>query len=136
MDETECHILSNESEQCSVVNIRHQYHVHGTDPDLHRMIGFIDTAPAVLPATQCFVQYWFESSREHIVPIKAHGNSKVKTESYCRTHTSTLNALKDQKKCLLLKGAVAAVYASEGSMMQANSLGKLPHDREQVTNIR
>ena len=51
VDETECHILSNESEQCSVVKIRRQYHVHGTDPDLHRMIAFVDTAPATLPAT-------------------------------------------------------------------------------------
>ena len=42
--------------------------------DLHRMIAFIDTAPAVLPATQCVVQYGFESGRELLVPIKAHGN--------------------------------------------------------------
>ena len=68
VDETECHILSNESEQCSVVKIRRQYHVHGTDSDLHRMIAFVDTAP---PATQYVVQYWFESGREHLVPIKA-----------------------------------------------------------------
>lgn len=70
MVETECHILSNESEQCSV-KIRRQYHVHGTDPDLHRMIAFVAIAPAALPATQCVVQYWFESGREHLVPIKA-----------------------------------------------------------------
>ncbi len=45
VDENECHILSDESIQCSFVKIRRQYHVHGTDPDLHRMIAFVDTAP-------------------------------------------------------------------------------------------
>ena len=36
VDENECHIVSKNSAQCSFVKIRHQYHVHGTDPDLHR----------------------------------------------------------------------------------------------------
>ncbi len=86
--------------------------------------------------TRCVVQYWFESDREHLVPIKAHGNSKVKTNTYCRTHPSTLDVLKNQANYLLPKGAVAAVYSSEGGMMQASSLGKLPRNREQVAKMR
>lgn len=70
--------VSKNSAQCSFVKIRRQYHVHGTDPELHRMIAFVDNAPAYLPTTRCVVQYWFESEREHLVPIKAHGNSRLK----------------------------------------------------------
>ena len=101
------------------------------------MIAFVD-APisTVVPSSRCLVQYWFESGCEHSVRIKSHGNSKAKTEPYCRTHPSTLDELKHEASSLLPKEAVKAVYTSEGGMMEANSLGKLPCNREQVANIR
>ena len=39
-----CCIVSNESASLTarVVHIRRQYHVHGTDPDLHRLIAFVE----------------------------------------------------------------------------------------------
>lgn len=38
-----CHIVSSVSESSGKqVQIRRQYHVHGTDSDLHRMIAFVE----------------------------------------------------------------------------------------------
>ena len=39
-----CCIVSNESASLTarVVHIQRQYHVHGTDPDLHRLIAFVE----------------------------------------------------------------------------------------------
>ena len=40
---TTCHIVSSMSGSGGrQVQIRRQYHVHGTDPDLHRMIAFVE----------------------------------------------------------------------------------------------
>lgn len=113
--------------------------VHGNvqDHDLHRMIAFVDSVSnSIIFSTSCLVQYWFESGDEHPVSIKSHGNSKRKTDPYCHTHPSTLETLKQEAKFQLPKGTVNTVYVSEGGMMQAKSLGKLPRNREQVANMR
>ena len=129
-----CHIVSESS---NLVKIRRQYHVHGTDRDFHRMIACVDTSiGSVVPSSRCLLQYWFESGHEHPVKIKSHGNSNAKKEPYCRTHPSTLQALKHEASSLPPKDAVKAVYNSEGGIMEAKSLGKLPRNREQISNIR
>ena len=40
--DTDCHIVNEMSPNAIVINIRRQYHVHATDPDLHRMIAFLE----------------------------------------------------------------------------------------------
>lgn len=37
-----CRIVKEKARNAIVVNVRHQYHVHATDPDLHRMIAFLE----------------------------------------------------------------------------------------------
>ena len=41
MSDTDCRIVSDIS-SATVVHVRRQYHVHATDPDLHRMIAFVE----------------------------------------------------------------------------------------------
>ena len=38
----DCRIVNKVSRNAVSVNVRRQYHVHATDPDLHRMIAFLD----------------------------------------------------------------------------------------------
>lgn len=42
IDDNECCIVSEMSANAMVVHVRRQYHVHATDPDLHRMIAFLE----------------------------------------------------------------------------------------------
>ena len=43
MTNTDCLIVSDTlSADAQVVRVRRQYHVHATDPDLHRMIAFME----------------------------------------------------------------------------------------------
>ena len=133
-----CSIVGKQTETSHVVKIRRQYHVHGTDRDLHRMIAFVVSPKEsdIIPSIRCISQYWFESGNEHLVSVKPHGNSKEKTESYCRTHPSTLAALKCETEEKCPKEAVNTVYQSHGGIMESNSLGKLPRNREQFSNLR
>ena len=85
---------------------------------------------------RCIVQYWFDSGHEHRVLIKSHGNSKKRKQSFCRTHPSTMNALKEEAQIHPPNQAVNVVYEEKGGMMGAKSLGELPRNRDQVSNIR
>lgn len=89
----------------------------------------------VLPS-RCIVQYWFESGREHRVEIKAHGNSKSKASAYYRTLPSTMKVLKEEAENHAPKAVVNTVYKRSGGIMNASSIGALPRNREQVSNIR
>ena len=68
--------------------------------------------------------------------IKSHGNSKKRKQSFCRTHPSTMKALKEEAQIYPPKQAVNVVYEEKGGMMGAKSLGELPRNRDQVSNIR
>ena len=134
-----CHIVSSSvmvQNSGEPVFIRRQYHVHGTDSDFHRMTAYIDNSKGGVPSSRCLLQYWFESGNEHSINIKAHGNSKVKSKSYCRTNPSTLAALKKRAVTCTPKETVNAIYTAEGGILEANSLGSLPRNREQVANLR
>ena len=82
----------------------------------------IDTTIDIIPSIRCISQYWFESGNEHVVSVKPHGNSKAKNESYCRTHSSTLAALKCEAEAKCPKEAVNTVYEPHGGIMESNSL--------------
>ena len=82
--------------------------------------------------SRCIVQYWFESGREHKVPVRPHGNSKKRKQLFCRTHPSTMKALKDEAQNCPPKDAVSTVYDEKGGMMGATSLGELPRNRDQI----
>ena len=79
------------------------------------------------------MQYWFDSGREHKVLIRSHGNSKRRKQSFCRTHPSTMRALKEEAQN---HPPVNVVYEEKGGMMGAKSLGELPRNRGQVSNMR
>ena len=96
------------------------------------LLYYIDEA---ISSSRCLIQYWFDGN-EHAVKVKSHGNSKRKSEPYCRTHPSTINMLKDEAKVLLPKAAVRKVCDARGGIMDAGSMGELPRNREQVSNIR
>ena len=82
------------------------------------------------------MQYWFESGREHKVNIKPHGNSKRSKQPYYRTLPSTLQSLKEEAENHAPKAVVNSVYERNGGIMSAHSVGSLPRNREQVSNIR
>ena len=82
------------------------------------------------------MQYWFESGRQHKVPVRPHGNSKKRKQPFCRTHPSTMKALKDEAQNCPPKDAVSTVYDEKGGMMGATSLGELPRNRDQISNMR
>ena len=84
---------------------------------------------------RCIVQYWFDSGHEHRVLIKSHGNSKKRKQSFCRTHPSTMKALKEEAQIYPPKQAVNVVYEEKGGMMGAKHLGELPRNRDQVSKI-
>ena len=82
------------------------------------------------------MQYWFNSGREHKVLIRSHGNSKRHKQSFCRTHPSTMKALKKEAQNHPSKEAVSVVYEGKGGMMGAKSLGELPRNHGQVSSMR
>ena len=82
------------------------------------------------------MQYWFDSGREHKVLIRSHENSKRRKQSFCHTHPSILNALKEEARNHPPKEAVSVVYEEKGGMMGAKSLGELPRNRGQISNMR
>ena len=41
---TDCHFVNDTSSNAEVVQVHRQYHVHATDPDLHRMIAFMENS--------------------------------------------------------------------------------------------
>jgi hypothetical protein len=129
-------IMNAGAPNSTMVYIRRLYHVHGTDNDFHRMTAYVDSKNSSVTSSRCVVQYWFASGVEHSINIKAHGNSKIKTESYCRTHPSTLSAIKDYGKDHAPKETITAIYTAEGGIIEANSVGKLPRNRQQVSNYR
>ena len=88
------------------------------------------------PSSRCVVQYRFESGREHKVVIKPHGNFKGRKQAFSRTHPSTMKLLKEEALKCSPKEAVGTVYEENGGMMGATSLGQLPRNREQVSNLR
>ena len=79
-----------------------------------------------LSSSRCVIQYWFSSGLEHLVKIRAHGNSSDKSGSFCRTHPSTLASLKEKAGSSTPKNAVSTVYNEKGGIMTASSLGQLP----------
>ena len=93
------------NDNSSNVSIRRQYHVHSTDPDLHRMIAFVE-GKCHISESRCLVQYWFKDGDEHPVKIRSHGNAKCKVEPFCRTHSSSLAALKAQGESSSPKAAI------------------------------
>ena len=86
--------------------------------------------------SRCIVQYWFESGKEHKIPVKPHGNSKLRKQPFCRTHPSTMALIKKKAKNCAPKEAVSAVYNKQGGIMGATSIGELPRNRQQISNVR
>jgi hypothetical protein len=80
------------------------------------------------------VQYTFEEE-EHAVLVRPHGNSKHK-ESFLRTMPSALQKLKKVAQNLTPKFAICEVSSSSGGLASAPSVGSLPRNRQQVSNIR
>ena len=60
------------------------------------------------------MQYWFDSGREHKVLVRSHGNSKKRKQPFCRTHPSTMKALKEEAQINPPKQAVSVVYEEKG----------------------
>ena len=92
-------------------------------------IGSVDS-------TRSIVQYWFDGGKEHKVAIKPHGNSKIRKQPYCRTHPSTMAMIKEEAESSSPKDSVRTVYNKQGGIMGATSIGELPRNRQQVSNIR
>ena len=44
LGDTDCQVVDKSSPNAMIVNVRRQHHVHGTDPDMHRMIAFLEGA--------------------------------------------------------------------------------------------
>ena len=85
--------------------------------------------------SRCIVQYWFESGKEHKISVKPHGNSKLMKQPFCRTHPSTMALIKKKAENCAPKDAVSAVYNKQGGIMKATSIGELPRNRQQISNI-
>jgi len=86
--------------------------------------------------SRCIVQYWFESGNEHKVAIKPHGNRKHKRQPFCRTHPSAMTLIKEESENSTPKDVVSVIYKKQGGLMGASSVGELPRDRHQISNIR
>ena len=84
--------------------------------------------------THSLVQYTFEDE-EHPVLLRPHGNSKHK-ESFLQTMPSTLQKLKKVAQDLTPKFAICEVSSSSGGLASASSVGSLPQNQQQVSNIR
>ena len=83
-----------------------------------------------------FVQYNF-CGKPHIILQKPHGNSKS-SSPFIRTTPSTLRKLKDY--CKQSQKPKQAVYytvtSMKGGVVNANMVGDLPRNRQQVYNIK
>lgn len=86
--------------------------------------------------SRCLVQYWFESGIEHEVVVRPHGNSRRKRLPFCRTMPSTLLSLKEEAQAHPPKAAIDVVYSENGGIMKAASVGQLPRNHQQVSNLR
>lgn len=67
--------------------------------------------------------------------VRQHRNSQQK-EPYCRTNPSTLATIKSKSQHARPKATVSSVYADKGGILNANSLGELPRNRQQVAHMR
>ena len=81
------------------------------------------------------VQYCFESGIEHEVVVMPHGNSRRKQLPFCRTMPTTLLSLKEEAWAHLPKAAIDVVYTEKGGTMKAASVGQLPQNYQQVSNL-
>lgn len=84
--------------------------------------------------TVAFVQYKFEGQEEHPINIPPHKNSKSLTP-YKRTHPSTSNKLKEVAKHHK-PSSVFEMIDAEMEKEECPGIGKLPHSKKQVSDIR
>ena len=68
--------------------------------------------------------------------IRSHENSKKRKQLFCCTHPSTMKTLKEEAQNHPPKQAASVIYEEKGGMMGAASLGELPRNCDQVSNMR
>ena len=82
----------------------------------------------------CVLKYNFDGP-EHSFEVAPHGNSKGRT-GYMRTMPSTLDLLRKEAQSYTPKIAVEVVDDANGGIMEADSAGSLPRNRQQASNYR
>lgn len=86
------------------------------------------------PLPLCLLKYSFDGL-ERSFAVASHGNSKGRV-GYTRTMPSTLDMLKSEAQSCTPKIAVEVVDDVKGGIMEADSAGSLPRNRQQVSNLR
>ena len=84
--------------------------------------------------SRAVVQYHF-SEDEHPISVRPHGNSKKGT-GFIRTMPSTLDILDTVAEKQTPKGAVHSVSSQLGGIINSQSAGTLPRNRQQVKDRR
>ena len=84
----------------------------------------------------CIVQYAFQFG-EHNVKICSRGNSHRHSDSYIRTHPSTLQRIEEgASNCWFnFQSVVAIITETEGGIMKCQSPSNLPRNHQQVSNV-
>lgn len=82
----------------------------------------------------CVLKYNFDGP-EHSFEVAPHRNSKGRT-GYMRTMPSTLDLLRKEAQSYTPKVAVEVVDDANGGIMEADSAGSLPRNRQQASNYR
>lgn len=80
------------------------------------------------------IQYLFTEG-EHEVTAAHHGNAKS-GKNYSRTMPSVLSKLKGASSTMTAKPALSFVATEAGDVIRAASAGSLPHNRQQVKDMR
>ena len=85
ISKTDCRIVNEMSSSAKVVHVRRQHHVHATDPDMHRMIAFLESTEGKCLVIKAVCVKWAPSC--HVTHTHTH------THTHGDTHgdTHTLN---------------------------------------------
>ena len=82
-----------------------------------------------------FLQYIVKGDISNIKPLP-HGNSKDKGAAYYRTKHSTMGMLTEAATSLKPREAYNKVFEEMGGVAECNSIGSMPRNCKQITNIR
>ena len=97
------------------------------------LILFSDPAEKVHPYV--LITYKFDKVPEHTILVSPHGNCK-ENKPYKRTMESTKKLLSTKLESQSPKIAVNSVHESMGGIINAESAGKLPRNRDQAYYLK
>ena len=133
-----CHRLEDKDD-CPPDHVLHivqrQFFTNKSLPSLRKSIISAHRATSTSPHDLAIVQYMFTDGEQE-VNIKSHGNSKGSTpRPFKRTMQSTREFVQDKLKEHPPRRVIHSVVEERGGIMQVESAGEFPRNRDQVYNI-